>query len=351
MMKKNSTLSKPTIYDIAKAAGVSPGTVSRALNNVGYIKYETRKKIETVIKQFDYIPNRAARSLKTKRTGLIMLAIPDTDNPFYVDMIKAVQDVVKANDNSMVLYYTEGKKNDEIKALKMLHENFADALIMVNFYFTKEYRKEIDKIKCPVVLSGISVSDLGGGEDDRFDYVGVDCRKGIYLSTMHLIGQGHINIGYIAGIKELNTFMERCEGYREAFMDSGIKIREELIYWENYNESSGYKAGKYFLGLKNRPSAICAANDMMAMGALRAMEDSSIKVPEDMSVVGMDNNNISGRLKPGLSSVSIAQSEIGRTAAELIFKRLKGEENGISKKIIFEPRLIVRESSIIKKVI
>ncbi len=145
--------------------------------------------------------------------------------------------------------------------------------------------------------------------------------------------------------------MERCEGYREAFMDSGIKIREELIYWENYNESSGYKAGKYFLGLKNRPSAICAANDMMAMGALRAMEDSSIKVPEDMSVVGMDNNNISGRLKPGLSSVSIAQSEIGRTAAELIFKRLKGEENGISKKIIFEPRLIVRESSIIKKVI
>ncbi len=351
MIKENSTLSKPTIYDIAKTAGVSPGTVSRTLNNVGYIKYETREKIEAVMKQFDYIPNRAARSLKTKRTGLIMLAIPDTDNPFYVDMIKAVQDVVKANDNSMVLYYTEGKKNDEIKALKMLHENFADALIMVNFYFTDEYKRESEKIKCPIVLSGISVSDLGGGEDDGFDYVGVDCRKGIYLSAMHLIGQGHINIGYIAGIKELNTFMERCEGYREAFMDSGIKIREELIYWENYNESSGYKAGKYFLDLKNRPTAICAANDMMAMGALRAMDDNGIKVPEDISIVGMDNIDISSRLKPGLSSVSIAQSEIGRTAAELIFKRLNGEEKGISKKIIFEPRLVVRESSIIKKVI
>ena len=162
MNAERNKKSSPTIYDIAKAAGVSPGTVSRTLNNVGYIKEETRQKIEKVMKDLNYIPNRAARTLKTKKTGLVFLAIPDTDNPFYVDMIKSVQDVVKYNGYSMVLYYTEGKKQDEIKALKMMHEHFADGMILVNFHFTDEHKKQIDRANCPIVLSGICVSDIGG---------------------------------------------------------------------------------------------------------------------------------------------------------------------------------------------
>lgn len=337
----------PTIYDIARAAGVSPGTVSRTLNNVGYIKDETRQKIEKVMKDLNYIPNRAARTLKTKKTGLIFLAIPDTDNPFYVDMIKSVQDVVKYNGYSMILYYTEGKKQDEIKALKMMHEHFADAIILVNFHFTDEHKKEIDRAHCPIVLSGICVSDIGGKETDRFDYVGVDTRKGMYMAVKHLAMQGHVNIAYIAGVKELQAFKERYEGYRSALIDSGLPLKDELIVWKDYSESSGYEAAIMFLNKHQRPTAVCAANDMLALGAIRAFEDNGLKVPDDISVVGMDNIDMASRVKPKLTSVSIAQAEIGRIAADIIFKRLSGEETGISKKVVLEPRLVVRESSVL----
>ncbi len=344
MQKDKNKNKTPTIYDISRVAGVSPGTVSRTLNNIGYIKNETREKIETVMKDLKYIPNRAARSLKTKKTGLIMLAIPDTDNPFYVDMIKAVQDVVKHHGYSMILYYTEGKKEDEIHVLKMLHERYADGLILVNFSFTKDHLKEIDRILCPLVLSSICVSKIGGREEDKFDYVGVDTKKGIYLATRHLVKQGHSVIGYIGGYQELEAFQERFDGYRSALIDSGLTVRDDLIFWKDYHESTGYEAAKYLLSLNPRPTAVCAANDMLAMGALRAFEENSVRVPEDISLVGMDNIDAVKRLKPKISTVCIAQAEIGRIAAELVFKRLNGEE-GQSRKIILEPRLIVQESS------
>jgi DNA-binding LacI/PurR family transcriptional regulator len=336
-----------TIYDIAKAAGVSPGTVSRTLNNIGYIKEETRQKVEEAASRLKYTPNRAARTLKTKKTGLLMLAIPDTDNPFYVDMIKAVQEVAKHNGYSLVLYYTDGKSSEEVKALKMLHEHFTDGMILVNFSFTSKHQKAIEQINCPLVLSSICKNVIGGNPGDKFDYIGVDTEKGIYLATRHLIAQGHTDIGYVAGPSEYILFQERFNGYRSALIDGGIKFREEFVYWENYSETCGYKAAKYFLSLPERPTAICCANDIMGIGVLNALEDENIRVPEDISLISMDNIDIASKLKPKLSTVSIAQAEIGRSAAELIILRLNGTETRPSKKIIFEPRLVVRESSIV----
>lgn len=338
-----------TIYDIAKAAGVSPGTVSRTLNHVGYIKDETRSRIEKVVREMKFTPNRAARTLKTKKTGLIFLAIPDTDNPFYIDLIKAVQNVAKFNAYSLVLYYTDGKVQDEIKALKMMHENFADGMILVTFHFDQEHLKEIGRINSPLVISGVSAAQLGGRENDRYDYVGVDTGKGMYAATKHLISQGHANIAYIGGVKDLEVFRERYSGYCNALIENGIKIKEDYIFWGNYSESSGYEAGKYFMGMKERPSAVCAANDLLALGAMSAFEDEGLRMPKDMAVVGMDNIDIGFRVKPRLSSVSIAQYEIGRTAAELLMDRLNGNGKRLSRRIIFEPRLVVRESSVLIK--
>lgn len=349
MVNRKDDQTIPTIYDIAKAAGVSPGTVSRALNNIGYIKEETRQKVEEVATRLKYTPNRAARSLKTKKTGLILLAIPDTDNPFYVDMIKAVQEVAKYNGYSMVLYYTDGKSSEEVKALKMLHEHFADGMILINFSFSSKHLKEIERITCPLVLSSICKNTIGGHPEDRFDYIGVDTEKGIYLATRHLIMQGHTDIGYIAGPSGFVLFQERFSGYKNALIESGIKYREDLVYWKSYSESCGYEAAKYFLSLERRPTAICCANDIMGIGALAALEDEKIRVPEEISLVSMDNIDITSKLKPKLSTVSIAQAEIGRSAAELVMRRLKGTENRPSIRAIYEPRLIVRESSIIYK--
>jgi LacI family transcriptional regulator len=337
----------PTIYDIAQKAGVAPGTVSRTLNNIGYIKEETRQKVEQAAKELNYIPNRAARTLKTKKTGLILLAIPDTDNPFYIDMIKAAMQTAKANEYSLVLYYTEGNEKDEIKALKMLHEHFADGMILVTFELTERHLKEMERINCPLVLTSINVGSIGGNEKDRFDYVGVDSQKGVYLAVKHLINQGHTRIGYLGGSDKLQVFKDRYKGYEEALIDSGLDREKNLVFWKNYTESSGYQGAKYLLTLPERPTAICAANDLMALGALRAVEESGLRVPDDISIIGMDNMEVTSRLKPKLSTVALAQAEIGRTSAELIFSRLNGSESGLSKKVIFEPRLIVRESSVL----
>lgn len=345
-MKINKNESFPTIYDIAKEAGVAPGTVSRAINNIGYIKEETREKIEQVAKKLNYIPNRAARTLKTKKTGLILLAIPDTDNPFYIDMIKSILEEVKLRDYSLILYYTKGNLNDELKALKMMHEHFADAMIFISLSITDKHLKEFERINCPLVLSSIGIGIYGGDKDDKFDYVGVDSGKGIYLATKHLITQGHTKIGYLAGEYNLEVFKERYEGYKKALLDSGLRLDDNLVFWQSYTESSGYEGTNYFIALGERPTAICSANDIMAIGALRALEDCSIIVPDDISLIGMDNIDIDSRLKPKLSSVSLAQWEIGRSAVQLIFDRLTGNEIGISKKLIFEPRLVVRESSV-----
>lgn len=344
-MDDRKIVSTPTISDIARAAGVSPGTASRALNNIGYVKQETRERVEEAAAKFKYSPNRAARTLKTKKTGLILLAIPDMDNPFYVDMIKAVQDVVSYNGYSLVLYYTQGKDTEEVKSLKMLHEHFADGMILINFSFTPKHLKAIERINCPLVLSSICKNVIGGKPEDRFDYIGVDTEKGVYLSTKHLVSQGHCDIGYIAGPENYVLFQERFNGYRNALIDGDVRYREDLVVWKNYSERCGYEAVQYFLSLSKRPTAICCANDIMAIGALNALEDAKLKVPDDVALVGMDNIDITSKLKPKLSTVYIAQAEIGRMAAELIFQRLTGEENGPSKKILFEPRLIVRDSS------
>lgn len=335
-----------TIYDIAKAAGVAPGTVSRTLNNIGYIKDETRQRVEAAVAGLKYTPNRAARTLKTKKTGLLLLAIPDMDNPFYADMIKSVQHVAKSHDYSLILYYTEGKASEEIKALKMLHEHYADGMILINFSYSTRHQKEIERINAPLVLSSISKSHFGGKENDRFDYVGVDAGKGVYLAVKHLAQQGHTCIAYIAGPKGVDLFQERYEGYLQALQECGLNSDDALVSWSKYTESHGSSAVETFMSLREKPTAICCANDILALGALRAVQDLGLNVPQDISIVGMDNIDTTLKVRPMLSTVAIAQAEIGKTAADIIFSRLDGTEKRPSIKRIFEPRLIVRDSSI-----
>ena len=348
-VKKSSKSAAPTIYDIAKAAGVSPGTASRALNNIGYVKEETRQRVEAAVTELKYTPNRAARTLKTKKTGLVLLAIPDTDNSFYVDMIKAVQDVCKGHGYSMILYYTDGKAAEEVRALRMLREHYADAMILINFSFTAKHLKEIDRIQAPLVLSGICKDEIGGKPGDRFDYIGVDAEKGIYQAVRHLAQQGHVRIAYIAGPNEYLLFRERYHGYQTALAESGILECEELVLWCDYTEGCAMNAVRSFLALKEPPTAICCANDILAMAAQRTVQDMGLRVPEDMSVVGMDNIGITTKVRPMMSTVAIAQAEIGRAAASLVFSRLAGTEQRPSIRQIFEPRLIVRDSSIVCK--
>lgn len=344
---KDKTLNKPfTIYDIAREAGVSAGTASRALNNVGYVKNETKERITSIAKRMNYQPNRVAKSLKTKKTYQILLAIPDIDNQFYVELIARVHDVLKNNGYGLLLYFTGANSAIEVKTINMLNQHIADGLILINLNCTKEHIKAIKMADSPIVLSSISSGNSKNSAQEICDYVGVDAGKGVYIATNHLISQGHTRIGFIAGSVDLDCFRERYQGYKNALINHGYDIDSTLVYWGGYNEANGYLATKYFMEQENPPTAICSANDLMILGAMRACNEIGIKVPDDVALIGMDNIDIVNRVTPTISSVSLSQGEIGHIAAELILDRIEKNKSGKPQSIILEPRIVLRQSSV-----
>lgn len=333
-----------TIYDIAAAAQVSPGTVSRVINNVGYIKPETKERVTQAIQELHYVPNRAARSLKNNRTNLICLAFPEADNPFFFALIGAVQEVAKQHHYSLMIYYTKGSPEEELNLLNMMNEKIVDGLFLINFNYTEEHFKAIRRVRCPLVVSSLCVSPYGGNETDNFDYVGIDVRRALYLSTIHMLKQGHRRVALIGGDKSIYVFRERFEGYCSAHVEMGVPVDMKNCFFGDYDQNAGYEAALRILNMKDRPTAVCAASDVMALGAIAAFQENHIRIPEDIAIVGMDDVNFVKFLSPPLSSIYMAQRDMGRYGAEFLFRRLEGDDSP-SQKIIFQPKLIIRQSS------
>jgi LacI family transcriptional regulator len=333
-----------TIYDIARLVGVSGATVSRALNGKGYIARKTKSEIMRIAHELNYSPNPVARSLKIKRTNQIMLSMNNIRDYFNSDIIDAVQRVAKDKGYSLLINFTEDNEKDELRLLKNLRQNLVDGLIMISLNFNEKHLKEMANLPFPIVLSGICNNSIIGGEG-QFDYVGVDSLRGIYMSTKHLIQQGHKKIGYVGLPSKVQIWDERFKGFCLAMEDSGLKIDEKIVITGGYDQDFGYEAGLGLAALDELPTAICASTDMVVLGLYRAFEEKGILIPNDICIVGMDNIDVTTLVKPKISSVAIAQADIGKTAAELIFKRLDGL-NEPYRNIIFQPSLIVRESSV-----
>ena len=333
--KKSAVVS---IYDVAKLAGVAPGTASHALNCVGYVKEETREKVLRAAKELNYVPNRAGRILKTTKTGLIMLAIPDTSNEIYFDMIKMVLRTVKKKDYSMLLYYTGGEYNEEMNALRMLREKVVDGLFLINFSYEQALLEEIQRAPGPVVLCGMC-NHLWANKGLHFDTISIDVYKGIYTAVKHLVQMGHRKIGYLAGRQGVEVYRQRFEAYKVALKDSNIDFREEYVMWNDYSEEGGYNSGRSLYQLNDRPTAICASNDQQAIGCWKAVRD----LNGEIALTGLDNLNISKII--GITSFDMKEGKIGEAAAEILLERLHNE-NIPYKDMCFMPEIIIRDSSI-----
>lgn len=331
-----------TIYSIAKKVGVSPSTVSRAISGKGYCHDETRKLILKEAKKLNYAPNHSAKILKTKKTERIIFAIPDICNPFYFDMISGANSVFERYGYLMILFYTKHNLQEELKAIQNLKERIADGMIMVSFNFCEKNINAINSVNAPIVLTNKYESPNGG---DRFDYVYVDTYLAIKQTTEHLLKQGHEKIAYVGGDSREQTGNERYMGYRDAILEAGLRIEPQYIFESNYAESGGYLSGKSILGLSIRPTAIVAANDLMALGIMSACDEMDVKIPDDIAIVGMDNTGLAARVMPRLTSVAMMQEEIGRNAAQILMDQLHGGSDE-KKNLRLLPRLVVRESSV-----
>lgn len=330
-----------TIYHIAKQLGISASTVSRALSGKGYCKESVRRQVIETAKELNYAPVHAAKMLKTKKTEKIMFAVPDICNPFYFDMINGINSVLELHGYLLILFYTKHSLKEELRAIQTMKEQYADGMIMVSFHFCEENIAAINQLEAPVVLTNKYASLEGG---DRFDYVYVDTYVAVKEATEHVIDQGHERIAYLGGDMKEQTGYERFCGYRDALSEAGLPLNRDYVYESDYTELGGYYGGRQLISQPVRPQAIIAANDLMAIGAMNACEEAGIRIPDELSITGIDNLDISSRVKPGLTSVSMMQEDIGRHAASILIRRLQGKPVE-DRSVRLLPRLMVREST------
>ncbi|MDO9464533.1 MAG: LacI family DNA-binding transcriptional regulator [bacterium] len=337
-----------TIYDVAKKAGVCHGTVSRCLNNKGYVKKETRRRIERAAKKLKYTPNYTAQVLITKKTQIIGVLIPDISNPFYPPVTKGVYDTVKKSGYHIILGNSYNELEEENSILKSFLFRGVDGIIFIctekkEEESTSQILEEFIKRDIPIVLiqrDGVNLS---------VDRIFINNIKGAYEATLHLIDIGHNRIGFISGATKSISSRERKEGYRKALLKHNLLIDRNLVLEKGLGKEGGYEGMKQFLKMEHPPTAVFAVNDVIAMGAMMAIKERGKKIPEDIALVGFDDIYPSAILNPSLTTVSQPKYEQGRLAAQLLVRRMTGDKDCFPENITLDTRLVIRESTLRKK--
>lgn len=326
-----------TIKDIAEKLGVSVATVSRALNNTGYVNEETRKKIIEVADALGYERYKERETSKTK-TNLVGVIVSDITNPFFTQIVRGIEDVLSCSGYSLLLCNADENIEKEIHYLKVLQDKNVDGIILVPAGGDHKGIKDIVNRGIPLVL----VDRLINGLD--VDAVIIDNVSGAYEGVSHLILEGYRRIGIIVGPLEVMTAKERLEGYKRALHDNGIEFDETLVEFGRYTQDGGYKAAKNLIR-REKPDAIFVTNNVMTTGALLAIKELGLKIPDEIGIVGFDDLEWAPLMDPPLTTISQPIYSIGTTSAQLLLRRLGRSQKLRKEVVILKPALIIRESS------
>jgi LacI family transcriptional regulator len=308
----------PTIKDVAKKAKVSIATVSRVLNNQPGYSEMTKQRVLQVIEEMGYQPNAIARGLINKRTQTIGVLFPNVSSMFSSEVLHGIEYTTHERDHSVVVCNTDKNGKRTMKYLQVLREKQVDGIIFTSEVLTEEYYRALTAMNIPVVLLSTASSQYS------FPYVKVDDKQAAYDATNYLIKKGHKNIAMISGDeKDPIAGKPRIEGYREALRDFGIPFQENLLVFGDFGYRSGYAAMEKLLRSKAEFTAVFASSDEMAAGVLSAAYQHGIKVPEQLSVIGYDNLQISEMSIPPLTTVAQPLYEMGKLAAEMLLKMIQ----------------------------
>ncbi|MDR1531275.1 MAG: LacI family transcriptional regulator [Clostridiales bacterium] len=331
-----------TIYSIAQKVGLSPSTVARALRSDGVCSEKNRKLILETAKSMGYAPSASARSLRSRKTHNIMFCIPDLYNDFYFGMISGAAEVLEQNGYFAIVCHTASSLKKELMMIDNLRARVGDGMIIVSFDFTKPLVDAMNSCGMPIVTTNIVENPP---ERLNFDTVYIETTEGIYIAARHLIAQGHEKIGYIGGDVRTYSARQRLNGYLKAIGEAGIARREDYEANGGFTRDGGFVCGARLVSLSDRPTAIVAANDLMALGALEACKAQGLRMPADVALVGMDDTLITRVTNPAITSVRMRQDDIGHIAAELLVQRIKNPDKERSV-IMLTPDIVIRESSI-----
>lgn len=328
--------------DIARDLGVSVVTVSKVLRNHSDIGEQTRKRILQRMKEVNYQPNPAARTLVSGRTNLVGLIVPDLVYPFFAQVAKGISAKLRAQEYSLIISSSEDDPNMERREIDQMLARRVDALILASVQSSAESLNKMQDRGIPCVLLDRKLPGVSA------NFVGIDDVNAGMIATNHLIEIGCKTIAHIGG-SDVSTALDRQSGYSIALAQRGLGLPPEYIvkygHGDDAGDATGYNSMKQLLQLKPRPDGVFCCNDPIAMGALRAILDAGLQIPKDIAVVGCGNVHYDDLLKVPLTSIDQDSNGLGTSAAKLALSIIKQKSKSTPRNVLLEPKLVVRASS------
>lgn len=323
------------IQEVAKIAGVSPSTVSRALNGFPGISEKTRQKVIEIARRLNYRPNYRGQILTAQSTKNIGLLITDITNPFFPEVVRGAEEYANKAGYTILLGNTSESEDKETNYLDFFSRGPVDGVIISASRVSNEHIISLAEEGLPIVVINRIL------EHPRISFVSTDMERGGYLATMHLLKLGHTKIAFINGPKHSEASQKRLEGYKKALKEGGIDYNPEMVSFNIPIAESGYRETIRLLYTKEPPTAIFTYNDLMAFGVLKAAKELGLSIPEELSVIGFDDIFFSSFTNPPLTTIRQFKEELGRRAVELLLKLIKGEREVL----MIEPELIIRNTT------
>jgi LacI family transcriptional regulator len=325
------------LRDIAEQAGVSVNTVSRALTGKPDINAETRVRVRALAERLGYTPNMLARSLLRGDTRTIGLVVTDCTDPFYAGLIRAVEETLSRESFGLLLATSNESVGKERQALAMLRERRVDGLLFTPVDVAADHVRHLLEADLPIVLLGRRPVGYEG------PFVGTDNVAGARLLVRELIELGHTRIAHLSRSDKASSAQERLTGYRMALADAGIAAPRNLVHRLMPTVEGGKKGALWLRELRSRPTALFTYNDSQAVGAMLGLSDAGLAVPDDCSIAGFDNIELSELVRPTLTTVAQPIHDIGRLGAKMLIDRLQRDVPGST--MLLAPRLMLRDST------
>jgi LacI family transcriptional regulator len=331
-----------TISDIAKQANVSSATVSRVLNNSGYVKEETKQRILDAIKETNYVPSAIARSLSKSETNTIGVIVPDITNAYFGEIIKGISDVAEKNNLNIILFNTDNYLEKEIRALNLLKEQRIKGIIMTPGFgeekFNEAYIKTINHLNIPIILVSADVKFT------KLNGVFVDNIKGGFDATNLLIKEGHTKIGIMTGLLSSGPIADRLEGYKKALKDNNISLKNKYIYYGDFKLEKAYELTKNLFKEKDHPTALIICSNMMTLGVVKALKEENREIPKDLAIIGFNKIDFLDIVGLNITYVEDSPIELGKASMDMLCDIFTNIEDKNIRRLIIAPQIIAKGS-------
>jgi LacI family transcriptional regulator len=331
---------RPTLKDVAAAAGVHPGTASRALNPLlqGRISAETTRRVRAAAGELGYVVDPIGRSLRARRSGIVGVLVPDLTNPFYPPLLRGIEDGLRAGGLEALIASTDNDIHREAELIELLKARRCDGYVL-----TTAVRR--DPAVDALVAEGVPVVLVNRLSADHVPAVVSDDATGIAATVRHLRELGHTEIAHVTGPARFSVTVDREAAFKAALRREGVPVRRELVARAaDYTAAAGEKACSRLLG-DERFTAVLAGNDMIAIGCYAALERYGLRCPDDVSVAGVNDMPLAGWLRPPLTTVAVPQYELGAEAARMLFRQLGGTPDDGERRVVLPTRLVTRGST------